>query len=143
MKYKIKQYQTSVNLDLSQLSIEQIKIRALAIEETGEKKVCKFCSKNKLLSDYRLRTIRRGVKGIYYDATCKDCHARTRGTKTIGKLSFAKDLFKKGFRRCTTCKQIKPLTEYYKNKASHSGISNSCKNCQNDINCKKYHASKP
>ena len=96
MIYKIKQYQTSINLDFSKLSREQIKIKALAIEETGEKKVCKTCSKNKLLSDYRLRTLRRGVKGIYYDATCKYCHARTRGTKTIGKLHFAKYLFKKG-----------------------------------------------
>ena len=141
-KYKITQHQTSINIDLSKLSKEQIIIRAKEIEKEGKKKRCKRCLKEKLFNGYRLRTERRGVKGIYYDATCKDCHARTRGTKTIGKLSFAKDLFKKGFRRCTTCKEIKPLTKYYKNKASYSGISNSCKKCQNDINCKKYHARK-
>ncbi len=85
--------------------------------------------KNKLLSDYRLRTIRNGVKGIYYDASCKDCHARTRGTKEIGKLSYAKELFNKGYRRCTTCKETKLLTEYYKNRASPTKISNTCKIC--------------
>ncbi len=142
MKYKIKQHQTSIDLDFSKLSIDQIKIRALAIEDSGERKICKTCLKSKLLSGYRLRTTRRGVKGIYYDATCKDCHARTRGTKTIGKLSFAKELFNKGFRKCTTCKEIKPLTKYYKNKASSTGINNSCKICMNKINCKKYHDNK-
>lgn len=129
MKYKIKQYQTSINLDFSKLSKEQIKIRALAAEKPGEKKICKKCLKNKLLSDYRLRTIRNGVKGIYYDASCKDCHARTRGTKEIGKLSYAKELFNKGYRRCTTCKETKLLTEYYKNRASSTKISNTCKIC--------------
>jgi hypothetical protein len=143
MKIKdITQYQTSINIDLSKLSKEQILIRAKEIETEGEKKRCKKCLKEKMLNGYRLRVERRGVKGIYYDATCKDCHARVRGTKEIGKLSYAKKLFDKGFRRCTTCKDTKPIAEYYANKSSHTKISNTCKICSNEINCKKYHKNK-
>ena len=141
-EYNITQHQTSIDIDLSKLSKEQIIIRAKEIEKKGEKKRCKRCLKEKLFNGYRLRAERRGVKGIYYDVTCKDCHARTRGTKEIGKLSYAKTLFNKGFRRCTTCKDTKPLTEYYQNNASHTKISNTCKICANKINCKKYHDSK-
>jgi len=126
---KVTQYQTSINLDFSKLSKEQIKIRAKSIYEQGEKKRCKKCLKIKLFKEFRLRSSRRGVKGIFYDASCKDCHARTRGTNEIGKLKFAKEIFKKGFRRCGKCKDIKPLIEFYMNKAQHSGINHTCKKC--------------
>ena len=141
-QYKITQHQTSIDIDFSTLSKEQIIIRAKEIEKEGEKKRCKRCTKVKLLCKFRLRTELRGVKCIYYTPTCKDCNARVRGTKEIGKLSYAKTLFNKGFRRCTTCKETKPLSEYYKNKASHTKISNSCKDCSNKINCAKYHYTK-
>lgn len=141
-KYTITQHQTSIDIDLSKLSKEQIIIRAKEIEKEGEKKRCTTCFKTKLLGLFRLRTEMRGIKCIYYHARCKDCDARKRGTKEVGKLLYAKTLFDKGFRRCTTCKETKPLTEYYVNKASHTKISNTCKNCQNEMNCKKYHESK-
>jgi hypothetical protein len=137
-KYKITRHQTSINIDLSTLSKEQLVLRSKEIEEQGEKKICKTCLKNKLFGKYRLRLARRGVKGIFYDATCKDCHARKRGTKEIGKLKYAKELFNKGFRKCTACKNTKPLTEYYLNKASHTGIMNDCKDCSKDNGAIKY-----
>lgn len=138
-RFKLKQYQTSVETDYSKLSREQIKIRALAIEEEGNKKRCKRCAIEKLLSEFRCHTQRRGKKGLWWDATCKDCHARVRGTKEIGKLKFAKELFNKGFRRCVECKQIKPLTCYWPNKAVHLGISHQCKDCHREWSRKQYH----
>ena len=142
-KYKITRHQTSINIDLSTLSKEQLFLRSKEIENQGKKKMCKTCLKNKLFNTFRLRLTRRGVKGIFYDATCKDCHARKRGTKEIGKLKYAKELFNKGFRRCTTCKETKPLTEYFLNKASHSGIMNTCKVCSNTIGAIKYKDKNP
>tara|TARA_R110000850_G_scaffold223508_1_gene349168 strand:- start:209 stop:661 length:453 start_codon:yes stop_codon:yes gene_type:complete len=137
-KYKITKYQTSVNIDLSTLSKDQLVLRSKEIEEQGKKKICKTCLKNKLFDKYRLRLTRRGVTGVFYDATCKDCYARKRGTKEIGKLKYAKELFNKGLRRCTTCKDTKLLSEYFLNKASHSGIMNSCKDCSKTFGAIKY-----
>ena len=34
-------------------------------------------------------------------------------------------------KRCSTCKQIKPVTEFYKNKSDTTGYHNQCKNCAN------------
>ena len=138
-KYKITQHQTSVDIDLSKLSKEQIIIRAKEIEKTGEKKRCNTCMKEKLLSLFRLRTSLRGVKCIYYTPKCKDCNARVRGTKEIGKLLHAKTLFDKGFRRCVTCKDTKPLTEYYTNKSVSTGYSNECKPCHSVTSLRGYH----
>lgn len=136
---KIKQYQTSIHLEENLLSVEQKGLREDIENEVSENKKCNTCLIDKPLLNFRLRTIRRGVKGLFYDAKCKDCYARVRGTKEIGKLKFAKVLFNKNFRACTFCKKIQPLSEYYTNKAAHNGIDYRCKNCtsQRKKNIKK------
>ena len=127
---KIKQYQTSINIDEENLSAEQKRIRqGNYINSKIQNKECPCCFKVKPLDEFRIRKTRRGVKGKWVDRKCKDCHARVRGTKEIGKGHFAKHILSKGFRRCVTCKDIKPLSEFYKNKAHNNGIDHRCKAC--------------
>jgi len=127
---KVKQYQTSVTLDKENLTDEQKRIRqGNYINSKLTIKLCPCCMKDKILPEFRIRKTRRGVKGKWVDRKCKDCHARTRGTKEIGKLHFAKHILNKGFRRCTVCKDIKPLSEFYKNKAHNNGIDHTCMMC--------------
>jgi len=127
---RLKQYQTSINIDDGKLSDEQKRIRqGNYINSKIQNKECPCCFKTKSLDEFRIRKIRRGVNGKFVDRKCKDCHARVRGTLEIGKIHFAKHLFEKGFRRCSICKKISQLSNFYKNKAQHSGIDHTCKGC--------------
>lgn len=40
-----------------------------------------------------------------------------------------KDLFSRGFKICNCCKQIKPISEYYKSKSCLDGYNGQCKAC--------------
>jgi hypothetical protein len=51
----------------------------------------------------------------------------------IGKIRFAHKILEKGFRRCSVCKDIKPITEFKKNKSQYKGISNNCYNCSRKL----------
>ena len=51
----------------------------------------------------------------------------------IGKSRFAVDILKKGFRRCSVCKIIKPLSDYSKSKSSFGGYSNNCYKCSKKL----------
>lgn len=110
---KFKQYKTSVNLNIDRLSDEQKEIRKDIIKVNGDFKCCKTCSEIKLINNFRVRKTKHNDN--YVDATCKDCHARVRGTKEIGKLHFSKHILNKGFRKCCECKEIKVLSEYSNN----------------------------
>jgi len=56
--------------------------------------------------------------------------------KRLSKLE-AKKMFDKGYRKCVTCKKIKLLILFYKNKGRHGGYAYECKNCVN-IRFKEY-----
>ncbi len=51
------------------------------------------------------------------------------GVTEIGKQRFSDKLGEKGFRRCSVCKTIKPLTEYSKQKGKYLGRASNCKEC--------------
>ena len=58
---------------------------------------------------------------------------KSMGVVEIGKLRFADKIEDKGFRRCSYCKTIKPLTEFRKNKGQKNGISNNCYECTHEL----------
>ncbi len=124
---KLKQYKTSVNIKIQNLSDEQKYIRKDVIIEQGESKCCKRCSEIKLVVNFRIRKTKHNDR--YIDATCKDCHARTRGVKEIGKLRFSKHILNNGFRRCVACKEIKTFLDFSKNIKRAGGINYTCKDC--------------
>lgn len=39
-------------------------------------------------------------------------------------------------KRCSTCKEIKPLSEFHKNKSTKDGLQKSCKNCMKKVRAK-------
>lgn len=69
--------------------------------------------------------------------SCRDCQMKVRGVVEIGKQRFSAEILSKGFRRCSICKTIKPLTDYNKSKDRYGGHSNNCYEC-NHRNLKKF-----
>ena len=128
-KYTLKQLSTSINIDESLLSKDQINLRLNARNKPiEEEKLCKTCGLIKDVKDsFRVRLI----KNSYYrvNATCKDCTARKRGVKEIGKLKFGKVLLDKGLRKCTKCRDIKPLNDFGNNKKLSGGKQFFCLDC--------------
>ncbi len=108
------------------LSAEMKLIRAKQKRFTyGKSYKCKCCRKELKIKEFYVKdkhTGRRSTK-------CRDCQMLGMGVVEIGRLRFAKDLFKKHFRRCSVCKNIKPLTEYAHDKSSYGGYANNCKEC--------------
>lgn len=137
-KYKIRQYSTTKpNIDLSILSIDQIKIRLAELEPEykGETRRCKVCGKEQMITEYYPKYADKEHKIIKSRRwTCRDCLLRRMKVKEVGKIRFAKKILHKHFRRCSICKEIKPLTEFKKSKNSYGGYSNNCYPCQHKLN---------
>lgn len=136
-KYKIKQYSTiKPNIDLSLLSVEQIKLRLAELEPEykGETRRCKICAKEQPITEYYPEYTDKENKIIKRRSrTCRDCELRRAGVKEVGKQRFADKLLDKYFRRCSICKEIKPLTEFKKSKNSYGGYGNNCYPCQHRL----------
>lgn len=130
-KYKIKQYPANKDISLENLSIRQNCVRdnAEPILSGTETKRCKCCAKELPLTEFYYKDKSRKRR----DTTCRDCRLKAAGILNIGKLRFERALLEKKFRRCSVCKQILPLTEFYKNRTSHGGYSNNCKQCSVEL----------
>lgn len=132
MKYVIEQYPKNKDFDFSKMSIDQSALRLKSVKkiyEYGKEIKCRTCGKTHETKEYYVKdkeTGRRATK-------CRDCELKARGVIEIGKLRFSLTIADKGFRRCSVCKEIKPLTEYKKNKGQYLGISNSCYDCSNRL----------
>ena len=64
---------------------------------------------------------------------CRDCSLKQQGVVEVGKTRFAGKMFEKGFRRCSVCKETKPINLYPKNKSRGCGISSNCYECCNKL----------
>lgn len=126
MKYSIEQYPKNKDTDAKMLSAEMKLVRAKHKHYTyGKTFKCKCCGKTLRIKEFYVKdkhTGRRSTK-------CRDCVMRQSGIVEIGRVRFAKDIFKKHFRRCSVCKNIKPLTEYAHDKNRYGGYANNCKEC--------------
>jgi len=126
MKYAIEQYPKNKDTDAKMLSTEMKLIRAKQKYYTyGKTYKCRCCGKKLPIKEFYVKdkhTGRRSTK-------CRDCELKQREILEVGKLRFAMRIFKKHFRRCSVCKNIKPLTEYANNKKQYGGYSNTCTEC--------------
>jgi len=126
MKYLLNQYPKF--LKPNQLSAEQLDIRKLSISPKlldQDKRICKKCGVEQPITEFYFA----GSTRKWRKWTCRDCTMKASGTIEVGKNRFAEDIFKKGFKRCPICKDIKPLTQFSKHKGMANGVAGFCKKC--------------
>ena len=130
MKYNLKQYPGNKKIDPLLLSKYQLELRKNKDKIKGKTKVCRRCLIEQPEEEFYVRKRCPETKKVLIRRhICRDCTMRQMGVKEIGKLRFSIKLLKSHFRRCTVCKEIKPLTEYYKSKGQMGGYSHNCKQC--------------
>lgn len=130
MKYTIEQFPKNKTIDISKLNEYQIVIRKNRRRYIYKKhKTCNTCGKKQPITEYYITNRETGRRRN----NCRDCILKAQGVIEIGKQRFANKIFAKGFRRCSVCKEIKPLGGFTKNKSQSSGISNNCYECSKKL----------
>lgn len=131
--FNLEQFPKNKIIPISLLSKDQIKIRNNSIDYFLNKstKVCNKCGKRQAIDEFYVKN--RGKHDERPDKTCRDCRLRAMNVIEIGKFRFAKKILQKGFRRCSVCKEIKPLSEFKKSKGRYHGYSNNCYECSNKL----------
>lgn len=130
MEYQINKYPKNKETDYSKLSEYQIVLRNnQRFYEYKKTKTCKQCMHILPIEYYYVKDKKTGRRSNI----CKDCRLKNDGVLEIGKLRFSKNILKKGFRRCSVCKTIKPLIEFSKSKNNYGGHSNNCYECSKKL----------
>lgn len=135
-KHTIEQFPKNKDIDYRKLSKIQIKTRINSVKKKydyGKEIKCKCCGMLQEITEYYVKdkeTGRRATK-------CRDCRLKQEGVLEVGKYRFAKKIAEKGFRRCSVCKEIKPLEKFTKKKGQYLGIANTCYECSKNL-LKKY-----
>ncbi len=118
------------NKDIVNLSDEQKFIRQnLKKYVYKDKFTCVKCGKEQPIQEFYVADINTGRR----KKSCRDCQMKAADVIEIGKFRFAKKILDKGFRRCSVCKEIKPITDYTKSKTGYRGYSNNCYECSNKL----------
>lgn len=126
MGYTIEQWPKNKDFDISKMSFDQMSLRVNAkVRKYGKEITCKKCNKTQPIAEFYIKDKKTGRRATQ----CRDCHMKSIGVVEIGKQRFAFKIAAKGFRRCSVCKEIKPLTQYHKVKTQYLGIANNCCEC--------------
>jgi len=92
-------------------------------------KKCNKCNQVKNLDEFRFRKSQNR-----YDSICKKCKKREESKRKVEKNRKkklkVKKLFEAGLFKCGRCKEIKPISEFYKDKRREYGIESTCKKCR-------------
>ena len=132
-KYKIEQFPKNKDFDLTKLNEYQIEIRNNQKKYYyGKEMTCNKCYKKQPIDEFYISNKVTGRRQLY----CRDCQMKGMGVVEIGKQRFANKIIEKGFRRCSVCKEIKPLTEYTKSISGYKGYANNCYSCSNKLRAK-------
>jgi hypothetical protein len=130
MEYTINKYPKNKKTDTIGMSEFQIFIRNnQKVYEYKDEKTCNNCFFIQPIKEFYIvdkHTGRRKNK-------CRDCQLKERGVIEIGKQRFADEIFKKGFKRCTVCKNIQHINSFCKNKSRGDGISSVCTCCSGKL----------
>ena len=87
--------------------------------------VCNTCHKKQTIDRYYLHD----KKTKTYKPKCKTCCDIRDGVKEIGKIREGMKLAEKGFRKCWTCRIIKPFSQFCRNRRMYKGLSYVCRDC--------------
>jgi hypothetical protein len=127
-KYSIEQFPKNKTID--NLSPEQLFVRAnLKPGNVQKTKICNRCGKEQPVLEFYIKD----KKTKRHDNTCRDCRIKQAGCLEVGKQRFAYKILKKGFRRCSVCKEIKPLTMFTKSVSGYLGYANNCYPCSKKL----------
>lgn len=123
----INQFPKNKRIHNEKLSADQISLRIKAKHSDfyAESKRCKICQFKQPITEFYIHNKETGRR----NARCRDCILKQMGVIEIGKVRFSEAIFDKGFRRCSVCKDIKPLGYYDKNGKYKGNISPTCKEC--------------
>lgn len=132
VQYYLEQWPKNKSIDTELLSNAQLYTRAKSIASySGELRRCKRCGIEQPITEFYFHKNRNGKK--YRVHTCRDCILKADGVVEIGKTRFSMAILKKGFRRCCTCKNIKPLTEFVNTTWKYAkGKSFECYECSHN-----------
>lgn len=130
-KYLIEQFPK--NKDINNLSDEQKDIRKnQRIYIYKDKFTCIKCLKEMPIQEFYVADKKTGRR----KRSCRDCQMKDANIVEIGKVRFSKKILDKGFRRCCTCKNIKPLNEFQTNENTFGGHTHTCKDCNYNLTSK-------
>lgn len=102
------------------LVIVKIDTTASAVKAVTRTKVCTKCKQTKPTSEFYWKNRTRGIR----QARCISCYSRSKGIE-----EYRAQLLQQGLKPCSQCGEIKPLSEFYKQRQYYSGR---CKNCMQD-----------
>ena len=127
-KYLIEQFPK--NKDIINLSDEQKDIRKNQKKFIYKDKfTCIKCLKEMPIKEFYVADKKTGRR----KRSCRDCQMKDANIVEIGKVRFSKKILDKGFRRCCTCKNIKPINEYQTNEKTFGGHTHTCKDCNYNL----------
>ncbi len=104
--------------------------RALAIQ-TGEQKKCKGCSVHKTYDLFPSN--KKLLSGI--NTTCKQCTNAKQKIARDSKVKVTEITIESYV--CCTCSVYKPISEFYKDRATKTGMRARCKECDNKTSAKR------
>jgi hypothetical protein len=97
--------------------------------QTGLKgnKICSRCKQKKSLSSFgKDKSEKDNI-----NRTCKECLQKRRYEKTEGVKRRERLPVINGMKKCSTCKEIKPISSFNYSSRSISKLSDACKDCHN------------
>jgi hypothetical protein len=109
-------------------------------------KTCRLCGVAKPLSDFSVDSRRngartsRGGKGVA--SQCKHCLAERRKPGIHAERETGRRLAAAGLKRCASCREIKPVSDFHVRRASRDGLAYKCAACVKQA-CREWKTANP
>lgn len=126
-----------IKAELNEIERNEYKKKFCLFDENGKliAKICTECLKEKPIEEFG-HTNNHGKRHPLRRRVCSDCRTKKDNPeiKNPGKNRASVELAKKyGMRRCTVCKEIKSLDDFYNMKKVFMGKNYVCKECHKKI----------
>ena len=103
--------------------------------QNQETKICSKCGQEKPITEYYTR--RKGDKLLPL-AHCKQCHDDyARRKREEYRKAHPEPVYPEGYQRCCRCHEVKPFSEFHRNRSRKSGVHIECRACVSERERKK------